>query len=169
MLVNNQDLSKKILDFAMAYVEHIPNRTMTCSSPVYLKHRMIFLYREALLGQLSVYIKQTRDEFRNKTSGREEVTKQKNFPDSVNNISWVRALEIKVTVFTYRISGQGNVFGPVLRSVCPSARLSVNTLTAEPFDLRTQNLVEGCIWRISRTSLILKVKVQGHQVKKRDF
>ena len=59
---------------------------------------MLFLYREALLGQLSVYIKQTRDEFRNKTSGREEVTKQKNFPDSVNNISWVRALEIKVSI-----------------------------------------------------------------------
>ncbi len=39
----------------------------------------------------------------------------------------------------------------------PSVHLSVNTLTAEPFDIRTGNLVEGFIWKVSRTSLILKV------------
>ncbi len=46
-------------------------------------------------------------------------------------------------------------------SVCPL----VNTLTAEPFDILTPNLLEGCMWTISRTSFILKVKCQGHQVK----
>ena len=37
----------------------------------------------------------------------------------------------KIIIFASRVSGRGNVFGPVR----PSVRLSVNTLTAEPFDM----------------------------------
>ncbi len=36
-------------------------------------------------------------------------------------------------IFTSRVSGRGNVFRPV----CLSIRLSVNTLTAELFDIQT--------------------------------
>ena len=36
----------------------------------------------------------------------------------------------------------------------------MNTLTAEPFDIWTRKLVEGCIWTIS---WILKFDTQGHR------
>lgn len=58
-------------------------------------------FRESLLGQLSVYIKQTRDELHAKTSGHEQMPKQKNMPESVNQISWVRAQEMKVRFTQY--------------------------------------------------------------------
>ncbi len=47
--------------------------------------------------------------------------------------------------------------------------LSVAALTAEPFDVKTHNLVDALTLIISRMSLKVKVKGQGHQVKKRDF
>ena len=40
---------------------------------------------------------------------------------------------------------------------------------AELFDVRTSNLVQGCILTISRMSLMGKVKGPGHQVEKYDF
>ena len=42
-------------------------------------------------------------------------------------------------------------------SVCPS----VSALTAGLFEVQIRNLVQGCTWKISRTS-------QGHGVGKRD-
>ncbi len=58
--------------------------------------QLLCKYRETLLGQLGVYIKQTRDEFESMVAGQEAAPKQKNFPNSVNQISWVRGLEHKV-------------------------------------------------------------------------
>ncbi len=51
----------------------------------------------------------------------------------------------------------------------PSVCLSVSTLTAEPFGVRSQNLAQGLTLIISRTSSKVKVKGQGHKVKKRHF
>ena len=56
----------------------------------------------------------------------------------------------------------------VIKSV-PCFRLSVSTLTAEPFDIRTSNLVQGCNLTIPRMSLMGKVIGQGNQVEKCDF
>ncbi len=47
--------------------------------------------------------------------------------------------------------------------------VSVSTLTAEPFDIQTQYLVEALTLIISRMSSKVKVKGQGRQVEKRDF
>ena len=59
-----------------------------------------FAFRETLLGQLSVYIRQLRDDFMQKTSSSGGgVPKGKNLPDTVNNIVWVRQLEAKVCIF----------------------------------------------------------------------
>ena len=56
--------------------------------------------RETLLGQLSVYIKQTRDDYMQRTSsGGRGAPKGKNLPESVNTILWVRQLEAKVGNF----------------------------------------------------------------------
>ena len=53
---------------------------------------------ETLLGQLSVYLKQLRDDFIHRTgSSSQGVPKGKNLPETVNNIVWVRQLEAKVT------------------------------------------------------------------------
>ena len=53
--------------------------------------------RETLLGQLSVFIKQTRDSFVQKTNaGGQGIPKGKNVPEAVNNISWVQQLIAKV-------------------------------------------------------------------------
>ena len=52
-------------------------------------------------------------------------------------------------------------------SVCVC--VSVNALTAEPFDIQTRNLVEALTLIISRMSSKVKVKGQGRQVEKRDF
>ena len=55
------------------------------------------LIRETLLGQLTIYITQTRDNFIQKTGGGGKgVPKGKNMPETVNNIVWVRQLEAKV-------------------------------------------------------------------------
>jgi len=55
------------------------------------------LTRETLLGQLSVYIKQTRDNFMQQThAGGKGIPKGKNVPEAVNNISWVQQLIAKV-------------------------------------------------------------------------
>jgi len=53
--------------------------------------------RETLLGQLSVFIKQTRDNFMQQTNGGGKgIPKGKNVPEAVNNISWVQQLIAKV-------------------------------------------------------------------------
>jgi len=53
--------------------------------------------RETLLGQLSVFIKQTRDNFMQQThAGGKGIPKGKNVPEAVNNISWVQQLIAKV-------------------------------------------------------------------------
>ncbi len=53
-------------------------------------------------------------------------------------------------------------------SVCVSVWVSVNTLTAEPFDIWSQNLMEALTLIISWMSYKVKVKGQGHQVEKRE-
>jgi len=54
--------------------------------------------RETLLGQLSVFIKQTRDNFMQQThaGGGKGIPKGKNVPEAVNNINWVQQLIAKV-------------------------------------------------------------------------
>ncbi|XP_013392185.1 cytoplasmic dynein 2 heavy chain 1, partial [Lingula anatina] len=52
--------------------------------------------RETLLGQLTVFIKQIRDDFTQRTSGDKAPPKGKNMPEVVNCIVWVRQLEAKV-------------------------------------------------------------------------
>ncbi len=52
-------------------------------------------------------------------------------------------LYMHVTIVPSRVSGRGYKIGPVCVSVRLSVCLSVTTLTAEPFDAVTQNLVEG--------------------------
>ncbi len=49
--------------------------------------------------------------------------------------------------------------------VCVSVFLIVSTLTAEPFEVCSLNLVPGLTLMISWTSSKFKVKGQGHQVK----
>ncbi len=49
----------------------------------------------------------------------------------------------------------------------PSVCVPVNALTAEPFGIQFQNLVEALILIISWMSSKAKVKGQGHQVAKR--
>ncbi len=60
-------------------------------------------------------------------------------------------------LITSRVSGRGNVFGPVRLSVCEHPHGQTGT--------QTRNLVEGCIWTISRTNSIFKVKGQDRPVK----
>ena len=50
----------------------------------------------------------------------------------------------------------------------PSVCLCVNTLRAEALDIWSGNLVQGLTLMISRTRLMVKVKGQGHKVKKGD-
>ncbi len=50
-------------------------------------------------------------------------------------------------------------------SVCPC----VSALTAEPIDVRSQNLVQGLTLMTSRTSLNVKVKGEGHPVDECNF
>lgn len=60
-------------------------------------HYQLCFIRETLLGQLSVFIKQTRDNFVQKTSADGKgIPKGKNVPEAVNNISWVQQLIAKV-------------------------------------------------------------------------
>ncbi len=59
-----------------------------------------------------------------------------------------------------RVSGRGYKIGPVCLSVCPSVCQLFSALTGEPFDVRTQNLIQGCISTISRPSSKVKVKGQ---------
>ena len=53
--------------------------------------------RETLLGQLSVNVRQIRDDFVQKT-GTSKVPKGKNLPETVNNMVFVRQLEAKVRI-----------------------------------------------------------------------
>ena len=60
-------------------------------------HIIMCFTRETLLGQLSVFIKQTRDNFIQQTNaGGKGIPKGKNVPEAVNNISWVQQLIAKV-------------------------------------------------------------------------
>jgi dynein heavy chain 2, cytosolic len=62
------------------------------------KNESLFL-RELLLGQLSIFIRQTQDLFMQKTGGGAKgVPKGKNLPDSVNNIVFVQQLIAKVCI-----------------------------------------------------------------------
>ncbi len=54
----------------------------------------------------------------------------------------------------------------VIESVCVSV---IQQLQAEPFDVLTKNLTCRSTWTISRPSSMVKVKCQGHQVRKCDF
>ncbi len=64
-----------------------------------------------MLGQLSVYIKQTRDDFVQRTaSGGKGPPKGKNLPETVNNIVWVRQLEAKVRFSVNAITLESAVF-----------------------------------------------------------
>ncbi len=56
-------------------------------------------------------------------------------------------------IFPSLVSGRGYKISPVCLCVC----LLVSALTAEPFDIRTQNLVEALTLIISRMSFEVKV------------
>lgn len=59
---------------------------------------LLTFHRETLLGQLAVYIKQTRDSFLQKTgAGGKGIPKGQNVPEAVNNINWVQQLIAKVS------------------------------------------------------------------------
>ena len=65
---------------------------------------LVFVFRETLLGQLTVYIKEIREDFVSNTqssysTGRDGSSppKGKNMPEIVNNIVWVRQLEAKAS------------------------------------------------------------------------
>ncbi len=60
-----------------------------------------------------------------------------------------------------RVSGRGYKIGPVCLSVCVCVCASVSSLTAEPFDVRTRNLVQALTLTISWMSS--KVKVIGQR------
>ncbi len=45
----------------------------------------------------------------------------------------------------------------------------VRALTTEPFDIWPRNFTCWSTWTISRSSVMVKVKGQGHQVRKCDF
>lgn len=64
------------------------------------KKELTFLahYRETLLGQLTVHVRQISEEFSQRTGhrGGKGVPKGKNLPEVVNNIVYVRQLEAKV-------------------------------------------------------------------------
>ncbi len=55
------------------------------------------------------------------------------------------------------VSGRGHGTGPV----CVCAHVSVSALLAEPFHIRTRNLVDGLTLTISRMRLKVKRKGQG--------
>lgn len=64
-----------------------------------------FLFRETLLGQLTVYVKSIRDDFISRTQNSYSGNKDgsgppqgQNMPEIVNNIVWVRQLDSKVCV-----------------------------------------------------------------------
>ena len=67
-------------------------------------------------------------------------------------IPWKQS-QITESLFPSDISGRGYNIGPVCVYVCLSVSLSVSALTAEPFDLRTQNLEQVCNLTTSRISL----------------
>ena len=78
------------------YFDHILTflHPFACNSLVFL-----FFHRETLLGQLTVYIRQVKDDFNQRTVGgaaSKDVPKGKNLPQTVNNVVWVRQLEAKV-------------------------------------------------------------------------
>ncbi len=64
-------------------------------------------------------------------------------------------------IFPSRVSGRGYQIGAICLSVCRCVCVcaSVSSLTSEPFDLRTQNLVHALTMMISQMSS--KVKVIG--------
>ena len=53
--------------------------------------------------------------------------------------------------------------------VCVSVCQCVGTLTAERFEVHSQNLAQGLTLMTSRGSLMVKVKGQGHPVEKHNF
>ena len=65
------------------------------------------LFRETLLGQLTVYVKSIRDDFTSRTQNSYSGNKDgsgppqgRNMPEIVNNIVWVRQLDSKVCAHT---------------------------------------------------------------------
>ena len=56
--------------------------------------------RETLLGQLTVHLRQIRDDFLQMSTHGKAVPKGKNLPETVNNILWVKQLEAKVDTAT---------------------------------------------------------------------
>ncbi len=78
-------------------------------------------------------------------------------------------------MFSCLLEPSEHIFFPLSRvsvpsvCVCVCVCLSVSALTAEPFDIQTQNLVEALTLIIFRMSSKVKVKGQGRQVEKRDF
>ena len=88
-----------------------------------------------------MYIKQTRDEFRAKTSGHEQMPKQKNMPESVNQISWVRAQEMKVDKF-FRLLGSHSTWktwknNRIFKNLIKSLEKSWNFVSPESGDPET--------------------------------
>ncbi len=68
--------------------------------------------------------------------------------------------------FTYRVSGWGHRIGAVCVCVCVSVCVCVCALKTELFDLWARNFTCRSTWTISRSSSMVKVKGQGHQVRK---
>ena len=72
---------------------------------------------------------------------------------------------------TSRVSGRGHKDGASCGcvSVCLSVCQCANAPMAEAIDVWSQNLVQGLTFVTSWTSLMVKVKGQGHQVEKGNF
>ena len=81
------------------------------------------------------------------------------------NCFWVvMHMLLTLLIFTSRVSGSGHKNGPVRLCVCVYP--SVSAFMAELFGhIWSRNSVQGLTLIISWTSLMVKVKGQGHQVK----
>ncbi len=78
------------------------------------------------------------------------------FTKPVDLKSWLQYIkqhQNDSSFFTSRVSGRGYKNGGVCVCVCQC----VNTLTAEPIGIHSQNLVQGLTFMKSRTSLMVKV------------
>ena len=68
-------------------------------------------------------------------------------------------------VITSRVSCRSYKNGPVRLCVCVCVCPSVSTLTAEPFDIWLQDLVQALTVMISWMIPMAKVRGQGHRMK----